>query len=229
MSIWRDIWKEAVSANQKMVLEEDSSAKAFSLLLEKYPNDGMVFYEMGEAYETMGDYDKATENYKKARELFPVPHWKNVAKFAMDRIEASPLHFDSVGYDKFYTLQWNAFHTMHTFAHLLDECRYLGISALSRIDSEAGSEIVHFRTAMEIEIRALFPDLIPNPNDLCLGKILSKLKIAGVDWEVICDMDNVRLKGNDSVQENTYDEKYLSSTINSFIAVMEYFDSISQR
>lgn len=228
MSIWRDIWKEAVSANQKMVLAKDSSANSFAPLLEKYSNDGMVFYEMGEAYETLEFDDAAIKNYKKARELFPVPHWKDVAGFAINRIERNSTHFDSAGYGKFYKLQWDSFHTMHTFANLLDECRYLGISALSRIDSEASSEIVHFRTAMEVELNFLFPDLISSlGKNFCLREALEKLKIEGVDWEIMRDMDNVREEGNLSAHENDHNEKYLSRTINSFINVMKFFNDCS--
>ncbi len=232
MSIWRDIWKESVSANQKMVLAKDSSANAFSPLLEKYPNDGMVFYEMGEAYEALGLDDATIENYKKARELFPVPHWKNVAAFAINRIERNSTHFDSAGYEKLYKLQWDSFHTMHTFTNLLDECRYLGISALSRIDSEASSEIVHFRTAMEVELRFLFPDLISSfGKDFCLRTVLETLKtlfkISQLDFEVFDELDKIRKEGNLSAHENNYNEKYLSRTITSFINVMKFFNDCS--
>ncbi len=228
MSIWRDIWKCAVSANQKMVQAKDSSASAFVPLLEKYGNDGMIFYEMGEACETLKLDDSAIKNYKKAQELFPVPHWKEVAAFAINRIEAKSTHFDSAGYGKFYKLQWNSFHTMHTFANLLDECRYLGISALSRIDSEANSEIVHFRTAMEVELNFLFPDLISSlDKNFCLRSALEILKIEGVDWEIMRDMDNVREEGNLSAHANMHNEKYLSRTIESFITVMKFFNDNS--
>lgn len=228
MSIWRDIWKCAVSANQKMVLEKDLNANAFVPLLEKYGNDGMIFYEMGEACEALNLDGSAIENYKKAREHFPVPHWKEVATFAINRIETNSTHFDSAGYGKFYKLQWNSFHTVHTFVNLLDECRYLGISALSRIDSEANSEIVHFRTAMEVELKFLFPDLISSlGKNFCLRDALEKLKIEGVDWEIMRDMDKVREEGNLSAHENEHNEKYLSRTIESFIIVMKFFNEIS--
>lgn len=228
MSIWRDIWKSAVLANQKMVLEKDLNANVFVPLLEKYGEDGMIFYEMGEACETLKLEDSAIKNYKKAQELFPVPHWKKVAAFAINRIETNSTHFDSAGYKEFYKLQWNSFHIMHTFVNLLDECRYLGISALSRIDSEPNSEIVHFRTAMEVELEFRYPDLISSlGKNFCLKEALERLRVQGVDWKIMRDMDNIRGEGNLSAHKNDYNEKYLSRTIKSFIIVMEFFNNIS--
>lgn len=228
MSVWRDIWKCAVLANQKMVLAKDLNASAFVPLFEIYGDDGMIFYEMGEAYEALNLEDSAIKNYKKAQELFPVPHWKEVAAFAINRIETNSTHFDSAGYGKFYKLQWDSFHTMHTFVNLLDECRYLGISALPRIDSEANSEIVHFRTAMEVELGFRYPDLISSlGKNFCLRYALEKLKIEGVDWEIMRDMDNIREEGNLSAHKNRYNKEYLSRTIKSFISVMKFFNDIS--
>ncbi|MEJ2613943.1 MAG: c-type cytochrome [Ignavibacteriaceae bacterium] len=57
-----------------MLIEEknyDAAIKISNLNIEQYPNSGLAYYSLGEAYEASGDKAKATENVKKAVELSP--------------------------------------------------------------------------------------------------------------------------------------------------------------
>lgn len=76
MSLHRKVWYKAVEANQIYQSDQKEGEEKFEELLEKYPDDGMVYYEKAEAYETMGLLNIAKKNYSKAYENFPLPHWK---------------------------------------------------------------------------------------------------------------------------------------------------------
>ena len=56
-------------------------------LLEKYGEDGMIYYALGEEYESLGDHLEALRCYEKARDLFPLPRWKEKAQRAILRVK----------------------------------------------------------------------------------------------------------------------------------------------
>jgi len=63
-----------------MLIEEknyDAAIKISNLNVEQYPNSGLAYFSLGEAYEASGDKAKATENVKKAVELSPKNGWFN--------------------------------------------------------------------------------------------------------------------------------------------------------
>lgn len=84
MSDWRIIWNKALDAKEKFVNSNDFSQ--FEVLLEKYPNDGMVYYALGGAYESKGLIDKSIESYRNAYSLFPMIKWKLRAKECIERL-----------------------------------------------------------------------------------------------------------------------------------------------
>lgn len=54
--------------NEKMY---DDALGIANLNLEMYPQSGIAFYGLGEAYQGKGDKDNALKNYQKAKELIP--------------------------------------------------------------------------------------------------------------------------------------------------------------
>lgn len=227
MSEWREIWKKAIIASKYMILNNDSSASDFESLFHEYKNDGMLYFEKGISYEILKNYPESLSNYEKATDLFPVPHWKKVAEFSIERVKAYSPDYIPHNYDGFYSLQWNAFLEVHKFINITDENRYLAISALARIDSDTTVSLVNFRTVMEKELKNHFPEVVRKyGKDFCLSKALSDLKIENIDWKVLNDMDNVREEGNLAAHENEYRREYLKRTINSFIRVLEFFNNI---
>ena len=87
MSDWRAIWNQAINAKGQFIHSNNFSL--FEYLLKKYPNDGMVYYVLGDAYECKNEKDKALEAYKTAYYLFPMPRWKQRAQDGIDRIEGN--------------------------------------------------------------------------------------------------------------------------------------------
>ncbi|MGB8317708.1 MAG: c-type cytochrome [Ignavibacteriaceae bacterium] len=57
-----------------MLIEEknyDAAIKISNLNIEQYPNSGLAYFSLGEAYDASGDKAKAIENVKKSLELSP--------------------------------------------------------------------------------------------------------------------------------------------------------------
>jgi tetratricopeptide (TPR) repeat protein len=57
-----------------MLIDEknyDAAIKISNLNIEQYPNSGLAYFALGEAYEASGDKAKAVENVKKSLELSP--------------------------------------------------------------------------------------------------------------------------------------------------------------
>ena len=57
-----------------MLIEEknyDAAIKISNLNIEQYPNSGLAYFSLGEAYEASGDKAKAIDNVKKSLELSP--------------------------------------------------------------------------------------------------------------------------------------------------------------
>ena len=57
-----------------MLIEEknyDAAIKISNINIEQYPNSGLAYFSLGEAYEASGDKAKAIENVKKSLELSP--------------------------------------------------------------------------------------------------------------------------------------------------------------
>lgn len=83
MSTWRDIWKKSIKANRLYSLDENEGNEYLATLSRKYENkkkDGMIHYAIAESYEYRHEKNKALAEYKLAKDLFPVEHWKQVAQ-----------------------------------------------------------------------------------------------------------------------------------------------------
>lgn len=178
MSEWRDIWKDSVSANKKMYLNPEEGLKKFDELHEKYKknhkdnpdwDDGMLHYAKAEAYELLKNWDGAKKEYERAKELFPVKHWKEVAQKSVERVnlrESSEASFNIRNLRKPYTEKdfknylWYGFQKTYEYIKLDDFSRYISLSALSRGSSEWALSLVDFRSVMEWQINKTFEDIV---------------------------------------------------------------------
>ena len=147
---FREIWHKAIKTNQKMVLSKDNSGMPFDNLFMKHPNDGMLFYERAEAYECLGDFDKAKNDYVMALFHFPNPKWKNVAYEGLIRIQ------NVTGNQKKrrkLDRRWNYFHRVHGFVYIPHNIRIFVLSALERYEEEKRLSIGELRICIEILTR----------------------------------------------------------------------------
>lgn len=85
MADWKEIWKRA--ENAKIHFIQTNNFVIFEDLLKQYPNDGMVYYNLGNAYEERKEYDKALEAYQKAQSLFPMFKWRQKAHEGITRVQ----------------------------------------------------------------------------------------------------------------------------------------------
>ena len=81
---WRTLWQLAKTAKEEAIQSKDISS--FDDLLRFYSNDGMVHYNLGQAYEALANYELAVKEYTVAKSLFPMQKWKNNADIAITRI-----------------------------------------------------------------------------------------------------------------------------------------------
>jgi Flp pilus assembly protein TadD len=72
----------------KLALISDRSAgeREFSALFAQSPNDGMIYFKRGEAYEALGERTLAKTDFQRAMAMFPMSNWKARAQEAIDRV-----------------------------------------------------------------------------------------------------------------------------------------------
>lgn len=149
---YREIWYSSLKSNQIMVRNKDISASAFSDLMEKYPNDGMIFYERAEAFECLGELDKSKNDYEQALFYFPNPKWKKVAYEGLKRIQQSQGFLKRSGeLDR----KWEFFHKVNSFVYIPHETRIFVLSALERYHEEKRLAIGELRICLEILVSKL--------------------------------------------------------------------------
>ena len=262
MSIWRDIWRYGVIANRFYAEDKEKGEEAFKKLIEVYDRpekdginrqDGMIRFIQAEAYEYQFNKtkntsykDNALKLYKDAEVLFPVDHWKKVAKEAHQRIAIgdSPESFFNIrsislsedknsqkNEDQFNKLLWYGFQKTYDFVYLNDFARYVCLSALSRGSSEWPLSLVDFRTVLELEIKQCFPSVVNkfDENQYSLSKTIQKL----VDYNLINSktkdsFDNIRKAGNIAAHELYPDDRYKKENVFQFIKVLDFFNSYRQ-
>lgn len=221
MSVWRKIWKESVIANRKMYFNQSVGEQAFEDLLKEYGQDGMIYYARAESYYLLGEKDKAKGDFLKAKELFPVEHWKRIADISAKFI------FSEKKAENFYSTtdigsQWYGFQKIWEFVYLDDFVRYITLSAISRVDVEVPLTLVDFRTSMELEIKVVYPQFVKryDDNNYTLNDIINLIKTQkDFSKEIIDGMHKIRKDGNIATHEGSYTKKY-GEYVENFIKVM---------
>lgn len=247
MSTWRDIWRYGVIANRFYSEDSSDGLIAIRKMHEVYGTDGMIHYIYAEALERKGLIEPAKIEYKKAKDLFPVPHWKEVASNSIRRLNSKPIQTLESFYnlrnqtikinDKSYTVYatdfnqflWYGFEKVYKYVHLNDFARYVCLSALSRGSSEWPLSLVDFRTVLELEIKQCFPDIIKTFNDTT-----NKYSLYNT-IETLCERNliseeqkkafhNIRIAGNIAAHNLYADEDYKKLNVANFLKVLAYFD-----
>ena len=85
---WIEIMREAEETMARANKNEAHPVKQFfDPLLQKFPDDGMVWYCLGRSHEKRTEFANAIEAYAKARELFPLKEWKDKARAAEEKLK----------------------------------------------------------------------------------------------------------------------------------------------
>ena len=223
MSTWRDIWRYGVIANRLYAEDSNKGIKAFRKLSEVYPNDGMIHFIYAESLERSGLLKPA--EIKKAEELFLVPHWKDVAKNSIKRINKKIINYDS----DFEKKLWESFHEVFSLVYLNDFARYVSLSALARGSSEWPLSLVNFRTVLELEIKQCFPEVIEEFNganryslQVAIDRLYETNKIDEYRKKAFHD---IRMAGNIAAHELYADTEFKYQNLNNFITVLRFFNT----
>ncbi len=235
MSEWRDIWKESIKANRKMSFNLEEGIEDFTYLFRDYGDDGMLHYAMAEAYEYNKNLQDALKHFEKAKELFPVEHWKCVADTTINRIKSHKSveqFFDS---DIFDELLWKGFQKTYEFVYLDDFVRYVSLSAFSRATSEWPLSLVDFRTVLELQIKSEFPEIIEQlnakrKNDFTLKEMINELyKQDYIEPEISNLMHEIRKAGNLAAHDSETVEEDKILNLQNFIIILEFFNKTRKK
>jgi hypothetical protein len=86
---WYFAQREAEEARLHALRSQENVDVIFQPLVNKYPEDGMVCFKRGEAYERRKKLDLALRDYVDAQEIFTMRQWKQKARQAADRVRKS--------------------------------------------------------------------------------------------------------------------------------------------
>lgn len=197
MSKWRDIWARAIEANQQFAANRLKGEGEFKKLLQTYPNDGMIHYSRGEAYEYIKSFDLALADYEKAEGLFPIPHWKEVARIATDRVNHKKSGLPAPA----QPIIWSTFHRVYAAPHIPHRIRVDALSAIARFDSEPHLSAAQLRSCLEELVIYLLDKASVNYSDKkWLEERIALLETLGLVTPTIATlMDKVRDLGNKGV------------------------------
>ena len=256
---WRDAWKKLIDASREMLQIGDKDNSAPFDKLTKLQDDKMLLFEKAIAYECLGNKIKAKELYEKAsdeNEGLPVKHWRQRAKFFLDRLSRGGF----MGTDLNTTLdafdiQWNLYFNLHYYSNLDDYLRYLAISSVSRIGSEPSMAIVIFRTCLEIGLWTYFEKEVKEinedykrknykkgtkPRDIGLNQLLDNMNnkqyrlFENTEYTVY---DKIRIEGNKAVHPGkirdavpfVYTRDELVYVMDNFNQMMRYLDNRAKK
>lgn len=235
MSLWRDMWRQSITANRIMAEDEEDGLIAFHRLFQTYGDDGMIHYVKGEAWEYRRNKAQAIAEYGKAQELLLAPHWKQAAADAKRRVQTGARAEAFFDKDDFGELLWLVFQKVYEFVHLDDFSRYVALSALSRGSSEWPLSLVDFRTVMELELKRAFPDIVElvkqQPRGYSLFSVVEALQNQRVvPRPIAAAMRQVRKSGNIGAHDaaNASEHKKCESA-QAFLTVLTYFDETLRR
>ena len=89
MAEWRAIILEAEQAKKDMIVKPKAGERKFKRLLGQHGADGMIYFKRAEAWQALGETDKALGDYGKAEALFPMDAWKARAREGIRHCEKS--------------------------------------------------------------------------------------------------------------------------------------------
>ncbi len=224
MSIWREIWKESLSANRIMGKDEEEGLIEFHNLTEEFGEDGMIHYAKAAAWEYRNNIPMALEEYKKAQELFPVAHWKDVAKKSIMRLENRQSLKTFFNMNDFNDLLDYTFQKVYEYVNLDDLVRYVCLSAISRGSSEWPLSLIDFRTILELQIKQTFPEITQN-YFVDLKNLIDELKSRKIiNYEICSAMHMIRIAGNKATHRMETDDDNDIKNIKQFLLVLDFFN-----
>ena len=194
-SDWGTIMAEANQAKHRAL---NTSSQPVSLFFDplttKYPDDGMVWYRLGESHEhRKEDFQGAQEAYSKARELFQMKEWKNLARAAEDRIKGLRRS------DQTHTKLLESEIALVSRLPITDSAiKVLSLQALRLLGSSPVAAVALSRTVLIRIIRSLDASAIDSTRKDYLNAAIDRLKTSGLISQLTADdMHSVRMRRND--------------------------------
>jgi hypothetical protein len=192
-SDWSTIMAEANQAKHRTLNTSSQPVSLFfDLLTTKYPEDGMVWYRLAESHEHRKDFHRAQEAYSKARELFHMKEWKNLARAAEDRIK-------SLRRSQTHTGLLESEIALVSRLLITDSAiKVLSLQALRLLGSSPVAAVALSRTVLIRIIRSLDASALDSTRKDYLNAAIDLLKTSGrISQMTADDMHSVRMRRND--------------------------------
>jgi hypothetical protein len=221
----RIIWRKAVEANHLFLSNQGEGDKKFVELVEEYGDDGMIYYEWGEAFEFHNDFKSAIFCYRKSRNGFKhVDYWKLLA---MDGISRARLKKKRGWEEMYYFGQWTVYHQIHYFNNIDALIKFDALIALTLYDSEPRITALLLRACLESIIISLLPKFPEYKNDDLEEKIIELQKIKRLsenplDPVTFEHMNRIRKIGNDAAHpfnRKHFDFAHFQESVRHFVFV----------
>ncbi len=87
MNNLREIMEESDLAKRHMIVDESKGREIFEKLINREGPDGMIYFKRAEAFEALGQYQNALDDFRKARALFFMEKWKKAAGEGISRVQ----------------------------------------------------------------------------------------------------------------------------------------------
>lgn len=97
MAAWKERMKEFEGAKSVFVRDRAEGKRMFTELVKRFPNDGMLYFKRGEAYEQVGEPELALQDFRMAESLFPLKDWKERARRKLNNLEVDTVTSDDLG------------------------------------------------------------------------------------------------------------------------------------
>ena len=147
MSRWRDVWRQSVKAFCIFCADRTAGEKEFERLLATCDNDPMIVYERAEAYQHVGERERARTDYLDAAARFVAPQWSEVARLGAEELNGRPLAGTGSLPDRQLR---ERIHSLHAFPRLPPNVLADLISGVARIDSEPTLVAMNLRATLEL-------------------------------------------------------------------------------
>ena len=208
-SSWKEITELAAEARQILIENREMGEMRFEKLKGLYTSDGMVYYQLGRAYEYIHKEKLALQNYELAKCLFPIERWQWEAQEAIDNLNR---HNEIINEIK---------HKIDEFNNIKPDLRKQIISAVGLIYSNPSASATEFRNSLGMIVNSLLPNNIKGP------KLSDKINLLrnSIPEIIVNHMYTIMLIGNKGAHAEKITSNDVLPSAMALVAILEWFTS----
>ena len=214
---WKQIMEWAAAAKHVLIVDRVHGEARFAELLLCFPDDGMIFFERGGGYETLGELGPAKADYERAKQLFPLERWQWEAQKALDRIAEELAVGGTIA---------EARRRVNKLTKMDAQMRRQVLAAIVKVTSEPASAAAELRRCLEIVVNCLMSKYRLRPG----GNLADNIRDlqAHVPDLIVNHMHTIRILGNRAAHAPSPGEPPIQATdaypaVTAFVAILEWW------